>query len=60
MLLCAAARGVPVVATEACGLEGVPGVRILVEPDAAALRDAILAALAHPGVLPARDARVRA
>lgn len=58
MLLRAAARGVPVVATEASGLEGVPGVRTLVEPDAAALRDAILAALARSGVLPARDARV--
>lgn len=41
-LLAAVARGIPVIATEACGLEGVSGVTTLIENEPSALRAAIV------------------
>lgn len=45
-LLRAVAMGLPVIATEACGLGGMPGVATVPAYDAPALRNALLAALA--------------
>lgn len=45
-LLAAVARGIPVIATQACGLAGTPGVTTVPTGDVAALRAALAAALA--------------
>lgn len=42
-LLSAIGRGIPVIATAACGVDGLPGVTTIREGDADALRDAIFA-----------------
>src|SRR6185369_1876821 len=47
-LLQALAAGVPVLATHACGLDGLPGVTTLVEGDIHALENALAAVLAAP------------
>ncbi|MCX4240505.1 VanW family protein [Paraliomyxa miuraensis] len=52
-LLTALARGVPVIASDACGLEPEPGLVVVPTGDAAALREAIEASLARgPGSAP--------
>ncbi len=43
-LLRAVAAGIPVIASDACGLEGVPGVTTVPAGDVAALRNAVIAA----------------
>jgi hypothetical protein len=56
-LLVALARSVPVIASEACGLEPEPGLTVVPTGDALALREAIEAWLAQ-GSSPARNASV--
>lgn len=56
-LLAALARGVPVIASDACGLDPEPGLTVVPTGDATALREAIEAWLAR-GSSPARSASV--
>ena len=44
-LLLAAESGVPVIASRACGVTGMPGIEIIEAGDAVGLRNAIIAAL---------------
>jgi glycosyltransferase involved in cell wall biosynthesis len=46
-LIAAAAAGIPVVASKACGVENIPGIRSIAAGDAVILREEILAALSN-------------